>query len=638
MSSKNLKLRKSVCLASVSLVTIAIQLSTASSWGEVIVSRAYGIVNYQSDTIARSSGISNFAGDIISRPVGIFSSANNVVSRATSISNFGADAVSRGVAIKNCAFGDINCGGLTDADCNDNGVFDLCDVACDHTAGFCDPGCGMEEDCNLNGIPDDCEGPPGSVICAPLDCNGNGISDSVETHVHIQFSLPYTLTAGLDPYNIGAGDLDNDGDADLVIVNVSGNNCSLYRNDGGGVFVSIGIVTVGASPRSVAIGDFDGDTRNDLAVACFNSNSVSILRNLGNWSFATHASYAAGPGPQCVVAGDLDNNGRLDLVVADTGMATNTNTVAVLWNNGSGAFNELDLHTVGIKPRAVTLLDIDHDSLLDIASADSDPDTVTILRNIGGGNFTTTGSYPVQRFPFAIAAADWDGDAHPDLAVLNSVAGTMSLLRNDGDGQFAAMGAPLPTDNAPRSVQPIDVDGDGAMDILLANYLSSTISLYHNTGDGTFEPRLTLAFPANSGCTAVAVADFDSDGRPDAAVANRTVGTGSILFNDSTSDVPDCNHNGVPDSCDVSEGTSGDVNSNGVPDECETSILCVTCRGDVSSDDVVDGVDIQLFVECFLESSIAGHCVCADMGGDGQVSSADIPVLAAKLLAGSGCP
>src|SRR5262249_40598964 len=31
----------------------------------------------------------------------------------------------------------------------------------------------------------------------------------------------------------------------------------------------------------------------------------------------------------------------------------------------------------------------------------------------------------------------------------------------------------------------------------------------------------------------------------------------------------DCNHNGIPDSQDISNGTSQDCNSNGVPDECE---------------------------------------------------------------------
>jgi len=36
----------------------------------------------------------------------------------------------------------------------------------------------------------------------------------------------------------------------------------------------------------------------------------------------------------------------------------------------------------------------------------------------------------------------------------------------------------------------------------------------------------------------------------------------------------DCNANGVPDECDIEDGTSNDVNGNGIPDECE-----VDCNG-----------------------------------------------------------
>jgi hypothetical protein len=31
----------------------------------------------------------------------------------------------------------------------------------------------------------------------------------------------------------------------------------------------------------------------------------------------------------------------------------------------------------------------------------------------------------------------------------------------------------------------------------------------------------------------------------------------------------DCNGNGVPDDCDITDGTSQDVNGNAIPDECE---------------------------------------------------------------------
>jgi hypothetical protein len=39
----------------------------------------------------------------------------------------------------------------------------------------------------------------------------------------------------------------------------------------------------------------------------------------------------------------------------------------------------------------------------------------------------------------------------------------------------------------------------------------------------------------------------------------------------------DCNHNDIPDWCDIADGTSLDLNSNGIPDECEECIVDADC-------------------------------------------------------------
>jgi hypothetical protein len=54
-------------------------------------------------------------------------------------------------------------------DCNDNGISDECDVDCGNPG--CAPPCGGSEDCNGNTIPDDCE----------RDCDGDGTPNDCET-------------------------------------------------------------------------------------------------------------------------------------------------------------------------------------------------------------------------------------------------------------------------------------------------------------------------------------------------------------------------------------------------------------------------------------------------------------------------
>jgi hypothetical protein len=48
------------------------------------------------------------------------------------------------------------------------------------------------------------------------------------------------------------------------------------------------------------------------------------------------------------------------------------------------------------------------------------------------------------------------------------------------------------------------------------------------------------------------------------------------LFQAIFAQLPDCNNNGNPDSCDIADGSSLDENGNGVPDECEVIIPTVS--------------------------------------------------------------
>lgn len=67
---------------------------------------------------------------------------------------------------------------------------------------------------------------------------------------------------------------------------------------------------------------------------------------------------------------------------------------------------------------------------------------------------------------------------------------------------------------------------------------------------------------------------------------------------------------------------------------------CGTCRGDLSSNSAIDGIDIQSFVSCLVAGSSSGACACADVNGDAQTNLDDVSALVEKLLAlaGNQCP
>ncbi len=81
-----------------------------------------------------------------------------------------------------------------------------------------------------------------------------------------------------------------------------------------------------------------------------------------------------------------------------------------------------------------------------------------------------------------------------------------------------------------------DLDGDGKADLIVAdcNFKGGTScgasepSYMLGNGDGTFQPE--VRFSAGPGASAIVVADFDGDGRPDLAAANhRTIGERGAL-------------------------------------------------------------------------------------------------------------
>jgi hypothetical protein len=126
--------------------------------------------------------------------------------------------------------------------------------------------------------------------------------------------------------NTGAvwGDYDNDGDLDLYVAKFGSANL-LYRNNGNGTFVEVGVnsdTNDTGNSNSVAWGDFDNDGDLDLYVA--NDGANRLYRNEGNGTFreigAATGTDDGGSGAG-VAWGDYDDDGDLDLYLANFGSA-----------------------------------------------------------------------------------------------------------------------------------------------------------------------------------------------------------------------------------------------------------------------------------------------------------------------------
>jgi len=128
-----------------------------------------------------------------------------------------------------------------------------------------------------------------------------------------------------------------------------------------------------------------------------------------------------------------------------------------------------------------------------------------------------------------VAVGDVNGDGKPDLAVANAGSNTVSVLLGKGDGTFS--GLRFSAGGSPESVAVGDFNGDGKLDLVVSNFYSDNVTMLLGNGDGTFQPAREIQnFGPGTFPLAVAVADFNGDGRADVAVANIAANTVAVLL------------------------------------------------------------------------------------------------------------
>ena len=139
-------------------------------------------------------------------------------------------------------------------------------------------------------------------------------------------------------YDVGLADFDGDGDLDLFSANY-GEGCSLYRNDGAGVFTDVSSALPGrdldrAFHTCAVLGDLDGDGDIDVLVGSFQGQSL-IYRNDGQLRFSRppDALPRWDMSTYDVALGDLDGDGDLDAIFANT-----SNPSICMLNDGGGTF------------------------------------------------------------------------------------------------------------------------------------------------------------------------------------------------------------------------------------------------------------------------------------------------------------
>ena len=328
--------------------------------------------------------------------------------------------------------------------------------------------------------------------------------------------------------SVAAADLDGDGDMDILGAAPGANDVAWWENETGdaSAWTQHAVDSSFSAAWDVIAGDVDNDGDMDILGVGYEGSSIAWWENTAGdgsaWSkyhvtTDTYLTFA-------LAAADIDGDGDLDVLGASEGEEAIT-----WWENRAGdgsAWLKYHVEQGVDSARDVAAADVDGDGDLDILGALQNEGMIW-WENVAGDGGTwdkhaVTGSHS---FAWAVAAADVDGDGDMDL--LNApwtYVDQISWYENtSGDGS-AWHGHHMASDHVGwNGVAAADVDGDGDLDILGIAHDDGDIAWWENKliHSSALFPGVgkTVVDGAFEGTESVAVADLDSDGDLDILAA-----------------------------------------------------------------------------------------------------------------------
>ncbi len=360
---------------------------------------------------------------------------------------------------------------------------------------------------------------------------GNGGTDPDTTSIFKNVSssnLPQEFEATSPKAK--SGDIDNDGDLDIIVAEAFAPNRVLI-NDGSGKFTdesSSRLPQQNYDSQDVTVTDLNSDGNLDLFFVGNQNQSNELYINNGNGVFSDLTNRIPVSGNSTSIeALDIDVDGPVDILIGNIGQNV------ILMNSGNAFFNNQTLERlpqISNPTRDIALADLTGDNLRDIVVGNENANRILI--NTGSGFFT---DQTTNRIPFTndieetenINIADVDGDGDRDLYFGNTGFQEGSnpqdrLLINTGAGFFAdATSDRLPAITTfTFDADFADLDNDGDFDLVVGNY-NGGIRVLINNGNGFFTDNSAAWIPENFSpfVMDLEIADFNGDNLPDIYIA-----------------------------------------------------------------------------------------------------------------------
>jgi len=352
-----------------------------------------------------------------------------------------------------------------------------------------------------------------------------------------QFKKAVYYRVGQGPYRVIAAQLTHSGNLDLAVADWLSNKVVVLLGRGDGTFQPSQTFSV-PRPLGIAAGDFNEDGNQDLVVVETNGTgggALAVFLGDGKGGFKLSASYPIGIESVNVVVADFNGDGHLDAAVTDQGFERTPGDVIVFFGNGHGQLAKSSTFKMSQGPVGIAAGDLNGGHVADLAVTQFSTGSVAIFMNDGTGHFQKPVSYGAGGGEVTdVKIADLRHDGRNDLVIANGSQGMVVLL-NKGDGIFGKPAIYRPClvkcSAGPEACTVADFNLDGKLDVACSATIDDSYFFY-GKGDGSFGTAIAIADTIkNQGGYGIASGDFNHDGTPDLSIPIEGYGKVAILLN-----------------------------------------------------------------------------------------------------------